>query len=140
MIAQTSLIPSSRCCTFLKKARDTYALYALSFLNPSSQVTAANLDSLGICFASNIPASRLATLSVADFISRIKYFSGEQAQLDVSSAAAVASLINSATGAYTLESLFSNILGDVAVYSSNFSGLSAVIDFFLLNDKLYNGI
>lgn len=126
IIAQTALIPSSRCCTFLKKARDTYASYALSYLNSASQVTAANLDSLGICFASNIPASRLVTLSVADFISRISYFTGLQTQLDASSAAAVASLISSATGTYTLENLLLNLLGDAAIYSSNLTGISTV--------------
>jgi len=110
----------------LKKARDTYASYALAYLNSAGQVTAANLDSLGICFASNIPASRLATLSVADFISRINYFIGLQTQLDSASAAAVASLINKAVGTYTLENLLLNILQDAAIYSSNLTGISTV--------------
>jgi hypothetical protein len=127
IIAQTALIPSTRCCTFLKKARDTYASYALAYLNNVNPVTAANLDSLGPCFASNIPASRLTTLSVTDFISRIKYFTGLQTQLDTTSAAAVATLINNALGYYTLENLIFNLLQDAAIYSSSLATISKVI-------------
>ncbi len=93
-------------------------------MNP---VTAANLDSLGPCFASNIPASRLTTLSVTDFISRIKYFTGLQTQLDTTSAAAVATLINNALGYYTLENLIFNLLQDAAIYSSSLATISKVI-------------
>jgi hypothetical protein len=127
IIAQTSLIPSSRCCAFLKKARDTYASYALAYLNGASQVTAANLDSLGICFASNIPASRLVTLSVTDFISRISFFIGLQTQLDRTSAVAMDTLISKALGAFKLEDLLLNVLQDAAIYSSNLNAISIVI-------------
>jgi hypothetical protein len=111
----------------LKKARDTYASYALAYLNSASQVTAANLDSLGICFASNIPASRLVTLSVNDFISRISYFIGLQTQLDRTSAAALDTLINNSLGAFKLEDLLLNLLQDAAIYSSNLNAISIVI-------------
>ena len=129
VISQTALIPSSRCCSFLKIARDIYASYALSYLNSAGQVTAANLDSLGICFASNIPAQRLLTLSVSDFLSRISYFIGAQVQLNTASATALGTLINSAVGTYTLENLIFTILQDAAIYATNFTGISSVKNF-----------
>ena len=126
IIAQTARIPSSRCCSFLKKARDTFASYSLSYLVNSGQVTGIHLDSLGICFASNIPSQRLSTLSVADFISRISYFTGHQAQYDTVTANVISILIANAVGTYTLDNLMFNILLDAALYTPNFNGITTV--------------
>ena len=131
VISQTALIPSYRCSSFLKKARDNYASYALSYLNSASQVTGINLDSLGICFASNIPVQRLLSLSASNFLSRISYFNGIQSQHDFATANAIGTLINSALGSYTLDNLVFGILQDAAIYATSFNGLTSVNNLYL---------
>ena len=45
-------------------------------------MSASHLDSLGVCFANNIPSSDLNDLSTSDLVSKISYFSGDNFQPD----------------------------------------------------------
>ena len=117
----------------MKKARDTYASYALSYLNNGGKVTGSDLDSLGVCFASNIPASRLLTMSNSEFMSRISYFIGNQHQPNLDSSKVLATLIKNLLSDYDVDDLILNKLKDVSVYASDFSGLSTVTNFFSFN-------
>jgi hypothetical protein len=71
----------AQCCSFSRQSRAMVAMYGEMFLQANRTVNKTNvmpsdLDVLGPCFASVLPANFMSMLAPMDFISRIQYFLG----------------------------------------------------------------
>ena len=97
-------------------------------------LAADQLDSLGPCFASNIPDNDLSLLSSDDIISKITFFVGDTFQPNQATADIFTSKIDAAVKSLNstayVEDLVFNTLQDAAIFATNISKIvSAVRDF-----------